>query len=46
MDSKKVRAYAVKWINSARENSASGGLFPAVAKCVIEKKKDTYADVF
>ncbi len=39
MESKKVRAYAVKWMNSGRESSASGGFFPAVAKYVIEQKK-------
>lgn len=39
MSNNEIKAYAVKWINDARYDSASGGFFPAVAKYIIDKKR-------
>lgn len=46
MSNNEIKAYAVKWINDARYDSASGGFFPAVAKYIIDKKGDMCVDVF
>ena len=33
-----AKAYAVKWESDIRNNSASGGLFPAIAKYILEER--------
>lgn len=32
------KAYAVKWVDDPRKDSASGALFPAIAKYILEEK--------
>ena len=38
MNEQIMRTFAVKYNDPARIQSASGGLFPAVAKYILEKK--------